>query len=455
MAVITSASSGNFSAPATWVGGVVPTSVDDAVAATTHVVTIDVDVTVLSFQQAGTGKFVLGDGRTITGNVIANAGTFTSGGTIEVTATTTATINGNISGPSTTAASIGCVVMTGTGSLIINGSVTSSVGNASSLANANAMVYSSVTCTIIVNGDVNGSSGLFKRAIWTTSTSNANVTVISAGSMTTGQQGSQAVRHEGATGTVSVTATLITCYEASASVIQLVGASSVLNLTATTIRGGGSTGSTPISCAGNNSMNVVANLIEAGTGNSASAITHTGSSAVITITAVLAVGFASNHAIINFGANSTMNFTGHAKAVGTLGHAIRSDATTNGVIFQGDLTDSNAGAVAIWTRLFRITATANGVTKYASGPNNPFGTLVSRVDPSNSAGMPAISNVRSGTTYGTSNEFTGTVAVPTASQVMYGVPVDGSTGTAEFDLTTVADIVREQVYAGAYERTTL
>ena len=48
MATITSAGTGNFTAGATWVGGVAPGSGDIAVAATGHSVTIDADVTVTS-----------------------------------------------------------------------------------------------------------------------------------------------------------------------------------------------------------------------------------------------------------------------------------------------------------------------------------------------------------------------------------------------------------------------
>lgn len=54
-----------------------------------------------------------------------------------------------------------------------------------------------------------------------------------------------------------------------------------------------------------------------------------------------------------------------------------------------------------------------------------------------SNGVPSISNVRSGVVYGSGNEFTGTLAVPTASQVSVGVPVDNTVGTA---ILHVADV---------------
>ena len=52
MAVITSAASGDFSAGATWVGGVVPGAADDVVIGAAHVVILDVDATIISLSGA-------------------------------------------------------------------------------------------------------------------------------------------------------------------------------------------------------------------------------------------------------------------------------------------------------------------------------------------------------------------------------------------------------------------
>jgi hypothetical protein len=58
MATITSAQAGNFSNTATWIGGVVPTSVDDVIA--NHFITADVDFVVKSFTaQNNTGRLLL------------------------------------------------------------------------------------------------------------------------------------------------------------------------------------------------------------------------------------------------------------------------------------------------------------------------------------------------------------------------------------------------------------
>ena len=51
-------------------------------------------------------------------------------------------------------------------------------------------------------------------------------------------------------------------------------------------------------------------------------------------------------------------------------------------------------------------------------------------------GNPATNNVRSGVTYGASNELTGTANIPSAANVRKGVPVDATVGTADL---TAAD----------------
>lgn len=58
-----------------------------------------------------------------------------------------------------------------------------------------------------------------------------------------------------------------------------------------------------------------------------------------------------------------------------------------------------------------------------------------------SNGVPAVSNVRSGVVYGSGNEFTGTLAVPTASMVSFGVPVDNTTGTAVLNVSDVGALL--------------
>ena len=72
MAIIRAAASGNFSAPATWVGGVVPGAADNAVS-NTFIVVVDTNITVLSLSNSTTGGATLGGGFNFTaGGLTAN-----------------------------------------------------------------------------------------------------------------------------------------------------------------------------------------------------------------------------------------------------------------------------------------------------------------------------------------------------------------------------------------------
>lgn len=102
MALITSAQSGNFNNTATWTGGVIPGVGDEARAATGHTVTITANATCDEISNAGTGKFVINDGVTLTANVTAKAGTSNSDA-LQFNSASPAIcyIVGNISGSST------------------------------------------------------------------------------------------------------------------------------------------------------------------------------------------------------------------------------------------------------------------------------------------------------------------------------------------------------------------
>ena len=60
---------------------------------------------------------------------------------------------------------------------------------------------------------------------------------------------------------------------------------------------------------------------------------------------------------------------------------------------------------------------------------------------SSSNNVPLAKDVRLGTQFGTSNEFTGTLAMPTASSVSLGVPVDNTTGVAILNANDVGALL--------------
>ncbi len=482
MATITSAASGNFSIGATWVGGVVPSTADIAVAATGHIVAIDVNTTVTKVTQAGTGKFTLDGGITLTGNVDASAGTFSTGGTVQCTATTgtTATIVGNLDGPNQGISNLAAVVMTGTGTLTINGNITGTVGAAGNEVTAAAQLYTNVTCTLNVNGTI-GSNGQWKHAILLGPSSNAVLNVITAGTVgggggssahgiystgvsptlnitagtMTGGFGSgvaYGVWATGASAVISVTATDVFARFNNSQAIYTTGTNAAITVTATTVLAASSTlTGAAIAAAGQNAtITVTATNVLGGAGTSAPAINATGSLASVSVTSTNIRGGAgaSSHAVSVTGASSAVTVVGHAKGASTSTHGIFCSASTaNGVVFTGSMTDSLLGAVAVYARIFRMSATNDGITTYTNTVGYPSGTPVSRVSPNLATGVPSAIDVRDGTVYGFSSSLTGTLKVPPSSAVGSGVPVDATTGTAALSPADVAALVGAQIAA--------
>ena len=149
MANIRANGNGDWNTPATWVGGVVPTSADD-VYANNFIVTIDVNITVLSLRNTvGTsitagGYFTVTTNRTIVANIIGG----TAGTRVVNLATgTTTIITGSVTAGSVSAG----VLANGTAILTVNGNV---MGGGSSTALGLSLTSSG---NVTVNGHVYGS----------------------------------------------------------------------------------------------------------------------------------------------------------------------------------------------------------------------------------------------------------------------------------------------------------
>jgi hypothetical protein len=494
MATITSAQTGNFSDTATWVGGVVPTVGDIAVAATGHVIAIDTDVTLTRVTQLGNGKFTLGGGRTLTANVEAVSGSFTSGGTVEVTATSgsTAYIVGNVTGVTSTIVNICAVNITGTGTLDLIGNVIGSSGNASA-----AIMYTNVTCIVNITGNVNGGGGVSKRAIQIDTNSNANITII--GNVTAGNQSAFGVFSVGPEPTITIVGDVSSGSGAGAAGISITGTSTSLIITgnissinAASIFGvhgisntgtqsniiitgniiagnfngshcvllsgasnniivtgnitGGGAASNGIAASGTSATITVTGDITGGGGTTAYGISATGASATINVTGDVSGGGGpgtSAHGIYATGASSIIDVTGTITGTNNTSCGVRSDATTGYVLFGGNLIDSPAGATALFALRARIkTAELSGYNQYSTTDGFTTGSQVQRVSADIVTGMPADTDVRLATTYGYNDELTGTMIVPPSSSVLTGVLVDAGTGSLTFDTKEeIADAV--------------
>jgi hypothetical protein len=150
MALITSAASGNFSAGATWTGGVVPGVGDEARASTGHTVTIDVNTTCDLISTAGTGTFVINSAVTLTANVLNSGNANTRALTCSHASPDEANIVGNISGGTQTGRI--AVRNSGTGTLNITGNIQGGITNSWGLENTFiGIVNITGDCTSISN----------------------------------------------------------------------------------------------------------------------------------------------------------------------------------------------------------------------------------------------------------------------------------------------------------------
>ena len=103
------------------------------------------------------------------------------------------------------------------------------------------------------------------------------------------------------------------------------------------------------------------------------------------------------------------------------------------LIFSGNITTTTANTITFDT--LRVHPTGNISWQFLTTNAGQFRTLYT---PGVATGHPAEANVRTGVTYGPTNNLTGTCAVPPANTVSLGVPVDNTVGTAQLDTNALA-----------------
>ena len=198
MALITSAATGNFNAPGTWTGGVVPGAGDEARVSNGHVVTISANATATLLSNNGTGYFVLNSGVTLTANVTNATGSTQNNPCVRFTSASpaSATIVGNLTatGGSSNAHA---VQNSSTGTLNITGNVT---GGSAQTSNG---VVNTTTGTVNITGNCTG--GTFGNC-WAVNNTNGQIVVtgnVTGGSATGGVSFPSAISND--SGTVTVT----------------------------------------------------------------------------------------------------------------------------------------------------------------------------------------------------------------------------------------------------------
>jgi hypothetical protein len=372
MAIIRAAANGNFSAPATWVGGVVPTATDDAVS-NTFTVVVDTNITVLILSNSTTGGATLGGGFN-----------FTTGGFTANITSLSAAANGLITFNHTT------------------GTNTVNVTN-SFFPNVNAIQFAG-------GGTVNFNIPL----------------IFSSGSIVNG-----AFLKNGA-GTLNFAGNLI----------NVTGNNGVINITAGTV-------------------NITGNITgAAGSTQAATGLTITGGTTTVTGSVTGGSGTGATHGIGISAGNLTVigNVTGGTGTVANgIGSSTTGSVTVTGTISANAQVGLSSSSLAATVQVSGPLVNVNGVSAisavkfFITGTStfwtNQSSVGVNRILYTNDqvTGFPSAANVRLGTVYGVSGGLTGTLIVPSPSNVLQGVGTDATVGTL---LMTPADFWNYLISSG-------
>jgi hypothetical protein len=478
MAVRYAVATGNWSNTATWNGGTLPASGDD-VYADGKTVTIDTNVTVANLyttlRSGGTvgGVFnVVASGLTITANIIAS-GTVSFTTAMIITATGTTTIIGNVTAATSGNYGLGLQISAGTvnvtgnvlgggsgtingthGILVIGSSILNLVGNVTGGASSTGTYGIAFTNTSrgVITGNATG--GLTDVGINVNSTlSNALVFnglaiaspvpgIRNATTGTTTINGNQtAVGNAGvylilnaSTGVININGDCLGALSATPSLAYILNnaAAGVVNINGNvTARSVSPTTGTTIGIVNNNSTGTINVSTNVSGGSVANTIgISNAATGTINVTGNITGGsHATNTPAIYSTTAGTIDITGSCSADAY--PALFSTSTTATNRLRGNVLTKN-GIVAFYAFKVNISPSAAQTFTFQDTSNVDRLIATSNISP----GAPAIANVRFGTVYGSSSEFTGTLRVPNPNTVALGVLTDNTTGTM---LMTPAD----------------
>lgn len=372
MAIIRAAASGNFSATATWVGGVVPGAADDAVS-NTFIVVVDTNITVLSLSNSTTGGATLGGGFN-----------FTAGG-----------LTANVTSLSAAAAAL----------------VTFNHTTGTNTFNVTNSFFPSVNAIQFAGGG----------------TVNFNIPLIFPSAGIVG-----GAFLKGGGGTLNFAGNLI----------NSTGNNGVINITAGTV-------------------NITGNINgAAGSTQAATGLTITGGTTTVTGSVTGGSGTGAAHGIGISAGNLTVigNVTGGGGALSQgIGSTTTGAITVTGTITANAQVGLSSTQLASTVQVSGPLVNVNGVSAisavkfFISGTStfwtNQSSVGVNKILYTNDqvAGFPSVANVRLGTAFGVANALTGTLIVPSPSNVLQGVGTDATTGTL---LMTPADFWNYLIASG-------
>ena len=392
---------------------------------------------------------------------LAAGGSFnfnTAGVTVSATSTS-ASLSAGATNLITVTATTGTVTLNAASNIVFSPSTSTFVFNHSGACN---FVFSGVNITAANPG----TGGLLRPIDKTSSgtlTINANITTLTVtsgsvniltssagntiinGNVTSGQ----GICISQSAGNVTVTGNVVGGTSASAHGISLTGAASQFTINGN-VTGGSATTAHGINFGG--TLGTVNGNVTGGGGSGAHGVNTTTGGVNVTGTVTGNIGngiaIAANSTIIgNVFAGSVAGGIGRGSSDNSFTVTITGDvyasATQVGMALLGTGTQvvnltgnmyNTLGRMAIWCPNVFISNTATTLWRMDTGGGN-YKFLYSADTTPN---LPATTNVRNGVTFGPALSLTGTMVVPSASDVREDVPVDNTVGTGEL---TSADII--------------
>lgn len=480
MAVRYAVATGNWSNTATWNGGTLPAAGDD-VYADGKTVTIDQDITVANLyttlRVGGTvgGVFnVVASGLTITANIIAS-GTVSFTTAMIITATGTTTIIGNITAATSGNYGIGLQISAGIvnvtgnvlgggsgtingthGILVIGSSILNLVGNVTGGASSTGtygIAFTNTSRGVITGNSTGGSTDVGINVNSTLSNAlvfnglaiaspvpgirNATTgTVVINGNQTAvGNNGVYSILNS-LTGIITINGDCLGALSATPSTAYIINnaGAGIININGSvTARSVSPFSGVNTGIVNNNGTGII-NVSQNVTGGSvANTIAILNGSGTTNVTGNITGGsHATNTPAIYSTTAGTIDVTGTATA--GLYPALWATSLTANNILRGNITNA-LGVPAYYAYNIKVSPTTVQTATMQDTTNVDRLFSTSNV----SVGAPATTNVRAGVVYGSTNELTGTMIVPTPANVRNGVPTDNTVGTAELTIAEFWD----------------
>jgi len=370
MAVIFATQSGNWSSPSTWVGGVVPTSVDD-VYSNNKTITIDVDITAITLRN--------------TSNV---SPAITQGGHFNVTG------------------SSGTRNITLTGTIGTGGVAPSGVFSiASTLVGSALRVSSTSGATVNMNTPLGQPESNTCATI--TMLGNATVNIVGIFNQPQSFRGHFRTEASATNGTLNIVGNIIGSGGPNVGCLNILAPGYTVNVTGN-ITGAGDFG---IQLQAAATVNVTGN-VTAGASNGIG--WNGGSGGVLNVTGNVTAANASG--IFNNSTTQTIIINGNVTA-SSANNGITGNVISTLITVNGNLTNV-ADVMAVNAFKLRISpTTAQSWTYQTSGANRQLLTTNAFTD------YPSVNDVRFGVTYSNLGSLTGAARIPDPDSVLFGVLV--------------------------------